>query len=91
MPAVSFHVLGVPPHFVHGLIGDDMWKDCWKEKHQTICDTNMVPTKMMGIIKWVVEARATKEAYVTDLVGGAENFAKAQVAAQARRELGSPY
>ena len=91
LPAVSFHLLGAPPHFIHSLVGDAMWKDCWKEKQGVVKDSSMVPTKMLGIVKWVVEARAKQEAYVTDAVAGAEDFRVALEAAQARRVLGSPY
>ena len=91
MPAVSFHVLGAPPHFVHSLVGDAMWMDCWKDQHSTITDAVMVPFKMMAVLKHVVESYQTQEAYATNVDAGTEIYGKVMEAARERKALGSPY
>ena len=91
MPAVSFHVLGAPPHFVHSLVGDAMWKDCWKDQHSTVTDAAMVPFKMMGVLKHVVESYQAQGSFTTNVDEGKELFGKVVAAACERKALGCPY
>jgi len=91
MPAVSFHVLGAQPHFVHSLIGDVMWKDCWKSLHSTITEEVMVPFKMMGVLKHVIESYQVQESFATNVAAGEELFGKIMAAARERKARGCPY
>ena len=91
MPAVSFHVLGAQPHFVHSLVGDVMWKDCWKSLHSTITGDVLVPFKMMGVLKHVIDSYQAQESFATNVAAGEELFGKVMDAASERKARGCPY
>ena len=92
LPDVQFDQLGIPPCFVHTLLGDKIWHALWGERHPNITGQHWVPRSALGLLKFVldkVEAQVTQSTEQLDA-------AKARVAA-ARQEAarrfarGCPY
>lgn len=54
LPTLNFEALGAAPSLVHGLVGDSIWQECWKDRHPHISGTHMVPYKLLNIIKSAV-------------------------------------
>ena len=90
LPAVHFAAIGVPPNVVHTLVGDTIWQDCWGERQGRINANNMIPFKMLNILKWITE-QALLQLELVDLERRQERFLAVQQAAQKRRREGSPY
>ena len=90
LPAVNFAAIGAPPSVVHTLVGDTVWQDCWGERQGRINAQNMIPFKMLNILKWITE-QALLQLEPIDLERGKVRFLAVQQAAQKRRREGSPY
>ena len=90
LPALQFSALGAHPAFIHTMVGDATWKDCWKEKHTNITDNHFVPYKLLNVIKWVVELLELQHSQ-DQLETGKESYGAAQQSAAQRRKKGSPY
>ena len=90
LPTLKFNALGTPPCYVHTLVGDTMWKDCWKDQHENITGAHYVPYKLLNIVKWTVEQlnlQHTNE----ELEKGRVRYGAVEQVAAKRRQGGSPY
>ena len=90
LPTVDFHNLGAHPAFIHGLLGDAMWVDCWKERQGEVTTDHMVPFKIMNILKWLVE-RDTKSLEEAQLEAGRDRYTAICEAAAQRAKRDGPY
>ena len=90
LPAMQFKTLGAPPHAVHTLMGDHIWKDCWKDQREAITDGHYIPYKLLNILKWVTE-QAQLSSTAEQLSSGVVRYKAVVNAATKRRRLGSPY
>ena len=90
LPAMQFQTLGAPPHAVHTLLGDLIWKDCWKDQHEAITDAHYIPYKLLNILKWVTE-QAQLSSTAEQLSWGVGRYEAVVKAATVRRRGGSPY
>ena len=88
LPTVDFKHLGAHPAFVHGLLGDTMWVDCWKERQGDITIDHMVPFKIMNILKWHRDAAQLEAA---QLQAGRERYTAICDAAAQRSKRVGPY
>ena len=90
LPTVNFRSLGAHPAFVHGLLGDTMWVDCWKARQADITVDHMVPYKIMNILKWLVE-RDSSSLEEAQLQLGRDRYLQICNEAAQRPKRGGPY
>ena len=89
LPAIQFSQLGVPPPLVHTLVGDVMWKDCWKERHGGIGESDWVPYKILNLLKYLTEIpKLDMKDQVIER--GKDQYNAVQKEASGRRAKGSP-
>ena len=94
LPAVTFDQIGVHPAFVHTLVGDAMWEDCWQHRHTAITGEHYVPFQLSSLIKFAVEAVSTQlnlRHTAEEELGGRVRYDAVKQAAEQRRSRGSPY
>jgi hypothetical protein len=88
-PAVAFSLLGVPPHFVHSMLGDKIWQGYWQEKSDTVGDLNWIPMSMLPILKHVTDAKAEELSAMSEQEAKAKERMKTAIdGAAKRRKLG---
>ena len=87
LPAVTFHLLGAEPSFVHTLVGDAIWKACWRDRHHCVNSAQFIPFKMAGILKWMMSQRGTKHAAAKQEEGKAQ-YEVVEAEAKKRRLAG---
>ena len=90
LPALTFGQINVMPSMIHTMIGDQMWTECWGERHDRISGHNFVPTKMVTVLKWITE-QATLHLAKTAVDQGVAQYAAVAKEAVERRRGGSPY
>ena len=90
LPAVHFSALGLPPSMVHTLVGDTMWQECWGERHNRVNSCNMVPYKLLNLLKYVTE-QPKLQLGTDELERGQDRYEAVQLEAKRRRKLGSSY
>ena len=90
LPALQFDQLGAQPSFIHTLLGDRMWKECWGTRHGEITGAHYVPYKMLNIVKWTAE-KLNLQLSPEELEWGQTRYGETQRAAAERRKDGSPY
>ena len=73
LPATTFDLLTVPPCFVHGMVGTEIWAACWGDRHPSITGAHSVPHKLLNVLKWQVEASLPADT-VPDLPRGREIY-----------------
>ena len=90
LPALTFHVLGAHPSVVHGLIGDEMWKEAWGEKQGRITNAHMIPYSVLNVLKLAVEQRQMQPD-ADALENGKLRWQTAKKEATLRRVRATPY
>ena len=90
LPALTFHVLGAHPSVVHGLIGDEMWKEAWGEKQGRITNAHMIPYSILNVLKLAVERRQMQPD-ADALENGKLRWQTAKKEATLRRVRATPY
>ena len=83
-PSLRFQDLGVPPSFVHTLVGDTIWKDCWQNRHGDVSGLHWIPYKLYNITKHVFDLLC-HELSSQDLEEGRKRYAAANEANAAKR------
>ena len=91
-PSVAFGLLGVPPHFVHSLLGDKIWVGYWGERSGAVGDLNWIPTTRLPILKYIADAKSEELALMKDQEAKAKERLKIAIEGAAkRRKLGFNY
>ena len=92
LPPLTFDQAGLPPCFAHTLVGDTVWQSCWGVRHPHIGGDNMVPLKLLTVLRHVVSTLAKQFQAASEheaMVQQALRSANEQQAA--RKHRGSPY
>ena len=91
-PAVTFDAIGVPPHFVHTIVGDKVWVGFWGDRSQNIAGSNWIPTTMVPILRHIAERKAADHAnHKMAAAPSRKRWETAKAAAAERKKRGSPY
>ena len=90
LPSVQFVHLGVQPCFIHGLVGDTIWQQCWKDRHTGITQSHAVPHKLMNVARHALQALAPVQTDTLRTEGG-ERYKAVTKQAESRRRGGGPY
>ena len=46
---ITFNALGVPPLFLHGVVGTSMWKQCWGERAASVGGDDVPPYQLLKV------------------------------------------
>ena len=92
LPPVTFEGLGVPPSFVHSMVGDKIWQGYWEERHPHIEMKNWIPRSLLQILQHVSNKKAAEHQECTlALNPSVARLQAASRAAAARKSRGKPY
>ena len=84
--------MSAPPHFVHTLVGSQIWEACWGPRHDSITDNHTVPLQLHNIIRQVVSGLAQDyEAQEAHRGEAKIMFANATDSQDQRKARGHPY
>jgi len=88
-PALQFDSIDVAPSFVHSLVGDTIWKACWKDRKDHISGSHWIPLKLLNILMTVVNQEVGQLGQ-QQLERGKKHYAEAEDHALKHRREG-PY
>jgi hypothetical protein len=95
VPSITFEDLGVPTGFIHGLVGNALWENCWGSRHDNIPQANFVPYMLLRIVAHVIgqKAAAHPQGQVSPdtIAAGKAIYETAMTAQTARKALGARY
>ena len=87
---MQFIHVGVHPSFIHGLVGDVIWKACWGERHTDITPQHAFPYKLLNVVRHAVEVLRIEQ--TEEQRGeGKKKLEHLQLEPSNRRVRGGPY